>query len=499
MPHQMTGFHGWWSIPSWGMRVGLCVVVFAATGLLVHKLGGGEAGQAARFTAKAAVWLPLSSAAQMMAVPPQGGVSLVRSAVDRELLSDENLAQVLARLEPATGQLQEAGPSPGRQADIQRIRDGLRISAQEDSPSGTFRVFLAYEGGDGESAVRTANALAEQCAERCRARGEENWNRTALDARQAADQARAEFRQLKAQFDAFLEGHFRAHEARAEALARAGVTAPRPAPLPPQERTDRFSAPAPDSTEADDSEWSDLSRQLRELEQRRSAMLIDRTPYHPEVQELELRIAAVRERLAAAPRKAPRRPADPPDQRPIEEPPAASPLAVQPPADPVPGAAQESSGEHLAALREFQDHRQKLRQAAENADRLGEKERRAWENRRQGPSVELRLADRAERLGPSGGVSHLTLLALTAALAVATGVGFIATGIAIDSPFDTVAEVRAALAVPVAATIVPETKEALQGNAPRRRVDRTVWIVCGMAVIAACAVVLLRMLGGREG
>ena len=52
-------------------------------------------------------------------------------------------------------------------------------------------------------------------------------------------------------------------------------------------------------------EWSELDRQLGVLERRHDEMLNDRTPLHPAVQDLALRIEELQRQVANMPRQIP--------------------------------------------------------------------------------------------------------------------------------------------------------------------------------------------------
>ena len=47
--------------------------------------------------------------------------------------------------------------------------------------------------------------------------------------------------------------------------------------------------------------WTETRRRLADLEERRKILLFERTPLHPSVQEIEMRIADVRREMAAIP------------------------------------------------------------------------------------------------------------------------------------------------------------------------------------------------------
>ena len=55
----------------------------------------------------------------------------------------------------------------------------------------------------------------------------------------------------------------------------------------------------------DNPEWVELDRQLGELQRRHDDLLKDRTPLHPAVQDLALRIEELQRQMANMPRQIP--------------------------------------------------------------------------------------------------------------------------------------------------------------------------------------------------
>ena len=58
--------------------------------------------------------------------------------------------------------------------------------------------------------------------------------------------------------------------------------------------------------------WAEICRRLTDLEERRKVLLFERTPLHPSVQEIEMRIADVRREMASIPPKITQESAVPP-------------------------------------------------------------------------------------------------------------------------------------------------------------------------------------------
>ena len=53
----------------------------------------------------------------------------------------------------------------------------------------------------------------------------------------------------------------------------------------------------------DNPQWTEAVRRLGELEERRRVLLFERTPLHPSVQEIEMRISDMRREMATIPPK----------------------------------------------------------------------------------------------------------------------------------------------------------------------------------------------------
>jgi hypothetical protein len=89
---------------------------------------------------------------------------------------------------------------------------------------------------------------------------------------------------------------------------------------------------------------------------------------------------------------------------------------------------------------------------------------------------------------------RLSLVALMVALAGTAGVVMVATGIADGATFADAAQARAALPVPLLAT-VPPADHVGAGFRWRRLAERLVTILCGLVLVAACTGVVLAVSG----
>ena len=132
-----------------------------------------------------------------------------------------------------------------------------------------------------------AKALANTLAERYAADRLAEWRRSTEDrcqkARESAEKSRQERRENAARLETFERQQREAAQSLADASRQ---ETPQPATI-------------------DNPVWLDLQRQVSDLERRRDQLLVDRTPLHPAVQEIEGQLADVKGQLAATSRQIP--------------------------------------------------------------------------------------------------------------------------------------------------------------------------------------------------
>ena len=475
------------------LRIGLCAATFAVTGLAIYGLGEKQTQGRAPTVAKAVVQLPLAASPRIAAKRTADGTPFSPSAVREELIADANLARALAHKGGAGDSSHVESRVAGTVADLRWIALGLQVSVDEDSPSGTYRVSFAYAGLDPEFSARLVNALAEQYAKDCRDRLQQGVREAAEEAHRASERAKGVFARLKSEFDALLEVRFQAQKVASPPAGSDPGAAALPGRVPGRSPS-RAVKPASARTMVDNPEWIERNRELEGLQRRRSALLADRTPLHPEVQELDLRIARLGRGLEGIPRKVEDRTA-PPLSEPEPETSEPPPLHTRESADRDVAAGPGGLPGDAEMLRAFHAQRQRLQDAAEEVERLVGQEREATEAVLRLPQIEVRRANGPETATASGSSVRWPWAALLAALGAAAGVGLISHGTAIDPPLRSPAEVKASLPIPLVATISADASDRPAQGPGAWTADRSLWIVLGMLVIVVCTLVVLR-LGG---
>ena len=132
-------------------------------------------------------------------------------------------------------------------------------------------------------AAEKANTAADRYADQRRAQWQAARDRLRLTAQQTAQRARLDFAQSETRAR---------HSTRQMRQAAAAV-----APAPPTAEPPTAEPPT------DNPQWLELRQQLEELKRRRGQLLVDRTPLHPAVQAVEVRIAATEARWRPSPGK----------------------------------------------------------------------------------------------------------------------------------------------------------------------------------------------------
>ena len=335
-------------------------------------------------------------------------------------------------------------------------QESLRVETAATSTPGELKVSIAMPRRPQQEAVPTVNTLAQAFATAYRAEWRASVEQAYRDAHETADRAQQQVRESKLQLDTMLDRQAQAAREAAAKLAAARAAGRSPA--------------SPGMV--DNPDWVEQNQQLGEMRQRRRALLNDRTPLHPAVQDLDNRIEQLERQMAAIPRQIP----------------AGASGAV--PAPPAPPQVEEPAIVAQPNPAEVQ----KLQQIAEQANRLHEEaikaEQQAWQMRLQEPAIDLELAQIEPSL-PRSGISAW-LAALAVGVTMVTGLGMISTAMAIELPVATMAELEAALPVPIVG-LVPQLDptRASAGRSRGQRLLRMVLVVAGLLVLAGCLAMLV--------
>jgi hypothetical protein len=319
------------------------------------------------------------------------------------------------------------------------VRENLHMEAQRSGPETV--VAISLRGLPAETSVPMVNVVASAYSQACRAQ----WK---LQLEQAYSTVAEKVRQTERQAVEAQTRFELLRDCRLRALANVK-------PVVPQQ-------PAT----IDNPRWTEICRRLTELEERRKILLFERTPLHPSVLEIEMRISDVRREMASIPAKIAQEPPAGPSAAP-------APLGALPPDPP---AATEVQAAQQAAEQLKQDLQQA--QAAERAALTA-----------RGEELRIDLVS-AEPLPPPPAPPRVTGAILGKALVTAAtslvGLAMISLGASLEPALSSIAELQALLPAPIVG-VIPATHPGRRWTASafRRRLARCGWITAGLAVMFA--------------
>ncbi|MBN2215870.1 MAG: hypothetical protein JW719_00700 [Pirellulales bacterium] len=447
-------------------------LVFVVLGACVYMLGT-KAPPSSPWTAEAAVRLPADMTDQ-----------------------DEAAAQILAETN-----LRRA-IRPGRDTTdyVASMREQLqvRVSANPRSDSSDAEVCIQYTSKDAPRlALAVVNRLAEQYAQAIRQQQKAEADRACREAEQATAKAETQLAEAQDRFDAFVR----------ESLG------PNRQPTASQTDDSDDQAESKPAGSKINPEWQAARRQLDHARAYRDQLLVDLTPLHPKVRAADEELADLEKRLAAIPHElAPeqgnlagelRQMTDPLPETPGLIGPAAEDVDVLdqplgrfvPPTVAAKQPAPPTARDARKRIEKFTALKRDVDAARATYNRAVAHQSEVWRRQFALPPVEVVAARAAtapavaaERPG------RLTLVALMVAMTGAAGVGMVVSGIGGSATFADAAQARAALAVPVLATI-PAAGHARPGVRRRRLFENAVVIAGGLFLLVVCAAVGLATVG----
>ncbi len=157
------------------------------------------------------------------------------------------------------------------------VRENLHIEAQRSGQETVVAISLS--GLPADTVVPMVNIVASAYSQACRTQ----WN---LHLEQAHWAAQEKVQQVERQALAAQARFELLRQRRLQALTNL-----RPPVAPAQPVT------------VENPRWTEVCRRLADLEERRRILLLERTPLHPSVQEVEMRITDVRREMASIPPK----------------------------------------------------------------------------------------------------------------------------------------------------------------------------------------------------
>lgn len=485
----------------------LLVMMFIVTALGVYVLSARNTAHSGRYGAEARIVHPLVSP-QGTALVPGGDLE----TLEREILAVDNVEAALKRLGSRVAPSTASGSDDGVSAQAKRACRSLRLERLPEEP-GKLGIAITYSNApDARQAVGLVNGLAEQYVESRKRKLRQAAESAYREAKRAAQHASQCSSEAQAALVTFLQGHFAELEKAADELA--GYEAARTARLAAQRRSAQGQpgqAPKKQPRVRENVEWLQVRRELDDLRRRRDGLLIDRTPAHPEIRDIDLQIERLTNKLDSIPRHV----LEPQEQNDSVKPqPAVQSAAVgQMPtggnARTVPSqiaaGRSESRSEVLplstaklrSASSRFADMQRRLHEAQHEHRRLIDLERRAWEQWQQPTPIELQWATESEVRGAAPMHGRSIALALATALAATIGLGMIATGSAGPSILRSPEQAAAIVGAPVVGVVqAPRCGIPTKAGSGQSLSFKQIGLVAsGATILIVCIVAVARDLG----
>lgn len=400
------------------------------------------------------------------------------------VLSDSFL---LAALRRASGQTGGDVPSPAA------LRPLLDVDIQTSGEEDRVDISITCRAENPRQACRLASALAEETI--AWATAEESQAALASrDVAQAAlEQARNRYRQAKARLESFLDQYFselqksgnQRDQAKAspqgigaQGAADVGATSPatQTSIVPPELNASggfevglesgrqthaAVNSAGPPAARSENPQWVRLARELEGLRSDLAIMLIERTPAHPAVQDLQRRIRELEIHLESVPRfvaaaqvfegnRSAQQTGDTMGGVPANKANAAQGTSPTPSA-PAPSG---EAGAHPQAAQTYRKYKEEWLAAGRELDQAEATERQQWargsaQGARGSDRLVLRLPEVAHAEALATNWSHVAALALAAALTAAFGTLLVSAGLDMDIPLTSATHARKLLKTPI--------------------------------------------------
>ena len=316
------------------------------------------------------------------------------------------------------------------------VRQNLNVETQRIGQQTVVAISLSHLPA--ETLVPIVNVAASAYAQACRAEWKLHLEETLSLAQEKVRQAERQLFEVRTRFELL-------RDRRLQVLANLKPVAP------------------PQPTAMENPRWTEIRRRLADLEERRRILLLERTPLHPSVLEIETRIADARHEMASIPPQI------------TQEPPAVSPPIALPPDTPSPT--------------EVQAAQQVVEKAKLDLQQAQAMERAAHTARGEELQIDLLAAEPPPPLPAS---SHLGSVMIGKALVTATvsivGLGMISLGASLEPALSSITELQALLPAPVVG-VIPATHPGRRSatSALRQRLARWGWMTAGLVVLLAVA------------
>jgi|GEM_PF-3883415 len=375
----------------------------------------------------------------------------------------------------------------GRLPSLDVVRRGLSVLVTDSSVPGWQQISVSYrDANDSNFPVEIVNELAERYVRQCRGSMEAAAENRYETVKLKTAHAKVAVEEARASFDKFLKHYFEVKSNRAARIG-GGDTPPK----------DRSLADSNEPGMVPNRRWISLRNRVAQLEQYRTDLLVMRTTLHPEVNDVELTLEEIKQKLASTPKMIPMKEGSAEGEK------LAITAGVSPQAVPGDKAGPSKSESSLKDPVADSDPASAYAKRKESLDRLEEEYRSsalAEEKERmklgQISGISLSLAVKSEFLGADDRSGRLGILAVIVGLAMSIGTGMLSARLNLAPAFLTVSQAQASLSVPIVGMIPatePSRSNIFEGQ---RRFNYPLLVAFGMAMISFGIGVLVAMLRG---
>jgi len=379
--------------------------------------------------------------------------------------------------------------------NIAAVRKNLQVTVGKATEPGELEIAIKYTDSDADRCVRLVNRLAESYAADLRTQWQSRAREVCVETGNATEIARRTLLESQQQLDALADRQTDDMSADAPLTPRAERPGTQETSKQVESAWPRIAEEEP--AKVDSPERLELQNELARVKSHRDILLIDRTALHSEVQEAEMQISELEQRIASISSPDTGASADdlslPSPQRSAADLTDVRMPTEPPPNDPAASLAAQRRANMLEKLRELE---RTVKEADEAYQIAARRERQAWETGQLAPRIEVDLARMVDAPAPQGPGLTILLATLIAGIAGAAGTGMVSLGWAMEPALNTVAEVGKAISVPVVGVV---SQSGLPSDQPesgdQRQWLRPILILGGLILIGGCVTMAINMLG----
>jgi hypothetical protein len=355
----------------------------------------------------------------------------------------------------------------------EQLLRGLSIRTRPGTVSGENQIILELSLTQSPNAAKIAQALADRFVREYRTFWAAEAQKACLAASSQADQVEQAHYEAAEKLQAFEDN-----------VLKQEKSSPEQPSLTPTDRQ-------PSSKIPDNPAWIELDRKLALLHQREAAMLVNKTPLHPDVQDIRARITDFQQQLDSIPRFAAESTTNNPTQH-ID-----SPAAVKtPPLKNENEIQQSNTRENMAKGVNQNETAETLKQLQLAAERTEQEyltklriKQSIFDASRKEPTFLVRVNPvpiTIKQPGPNRGFIGLMLCS---GFAMALGIGVFSSGVSTQPVLASIADLEPLLPVPIIG-VVPANDQSSDPFARRRHVAILRWtlILLGGLLVLGCSI-----------